>query len=114
MLTDPWQFGLVAVLVATNVAVSYWLYRRLQTPAAGSPLGADHDPVAAESPSAEPTNGKTESTATPVETTGTVACPACGTPNDPDYRFCRACVAELAASSVAGGGAGDRAGGLPR
>jgi hypothetical protein len=114
MLADPWQFGLVAVLVATNVAVSYWLYRRLQTPAAGSPLGADRGPVAAESPSVEPTDGRTESTATHPEPAGAVACPACGTPNDPDYRFCRACVAELAASGVAGGGAGDRAGGLPR
>jgi hypothetical protein len=112
MLADPWQFGLVAVLFTVNVAVSYWLYRRLRGPAAGSPLGPDGDLFGAVSSSDE----VTESAAAPTETTGTVgvACPACGTPNDPEYRFCRACVAELAASGVAGGGAGDRAGRLTR
>jgi hypothetical protein len=112
MLADPWQFGLVAVLLTVNVAVSYWLYRRLRGPAAGSPLGTDHDLLGAESSPGE----ATESAATTGETAGSaaVACPACGTPNDPEYRFCRACVAELTASGVAGDGAGDRAGGLPR
>jgi hypothetical protein len=121
MLADPWQFALVAVLVATNVAVSYWLYRRLRTPGAGSPLGPDHDGVAAESPPGDPADetaepGPPDPTATDHRTaeSGTVACPACGTPNDPEYRFCRACVAELTASGVVGDGGSDRAGGLPR
>jgi hypothetical protein len=117
MFTDPWQFGLVVVLIGTNLAVSYWLYRQLQDTGRGSVLGLGGESRSRESLAPErPGDDAGEPTATDhdADRSASVACPACGTPNDPEYRFCRACVAELAASTTAGGGAGGRSGGLPR
>jgi hypothetical protein len=107
MFTDPWQFGLLAVLFTTNLAVSYWLYRRLRSAGGQSRPGPTRDRT-------DPTGGGPTTAERPAAEGDPVACPACGTPNDPTYRFCRACVAELSASGAIGHGAGDRAGGLPR
>jgi predicted amidophosphoribosyltransferase len=30
-----------------------------------------------------------------------IACPTCGAPNDPSYRFCRRCISDLSGSSAA-------------
>ncbi len=38
------------------------------------------------------------------ESEETVTCPECGAGNDPEYRFCRDCVAELPGSDGIGGG----------
>ena len=35
---------------------------------------------------------------------GTVQCPVCGTPNDPQFQFCRRCVSELSANGPPQGG----------
>jgi hypothetical protein len=109
MVTDPWQFGLLAVLITTNVAVSYWLYRRLRASGGRSSLDAGRDTTTG----VEPEPPANEPTATGHEQ-AVVTCSACGTTNDPTYRFCRACVAELSAPGTVGSGADDRAGGLPR
>lgn len=42
----------------------------------------------------------TTRTAQPTDGRDTVACPACDTENDADYRYCRACVAELPGGRV--------------
>lgn len=41
-----------------------------------------------------------------VEADELTPCPTCGTPNDPTYRFCRWCIADLSDTGTSIGGAG--------
>lgn len=94
--------AVAAALVVLHVVVATYLYRA----AAGSDNRA---PSAGENPErdrvVEPLGqGDEDEHRTP--------CPACGTPNDPTYRFCRQCVADLsnAGSAVDGPDATKRLG----
>ena len=85
--------GAAALLVLVHVAVAAYLYRATSTkqeaPASEYVPDPDRDRAAADADDR-------------------VACPACGAPNDPSYRFCRRCISDLssgvAASSAANGG----------
>lgn len=70
---------------------------RLAIPIRGSPSGgraADEEEPADDRP--------------PPESGETVTCPECGADNDPEYRYCRDCVAELPGSDeIVGGPTGD-------
>jgi hypothetical protein len=86
--------GLAALLAALHVAVAAYLYR-----AATSGEGLEALREAGESGLPSPNDDG-------LDVDGeTVGCPVCGTPNDPSYRFCRHCVADLSGSGSPGGGA---------
>lgn len=77
--------GTAVLLVALHVAIAAYLYRvALGRDGPGSDAAATEDerPVL-------PTDRRAAST------DDTVSCPTCGAPNDPGYRFCRRCVADL-------------------
>jgi hypothetical protein len=93
VLTDDTHTALLAALFVANLAVSYLLYRRVTERRAAGGEVADVD--------AAPAPGTPDEEAPGPETAGDrsrLTCSACGTPNDPDYRFCRRCVGELSAS----------------
>ena len=83
--------GAAALLVLVHVAVAAYLYRATST--------KQEAPASEYIPDRDRTAGDTDDR---------VACPACGAPNDPSYRFCRRCISDLssgvAASSAANGG----------
>ena len=103
--------GVLVLLV--HAAFAVYLYRSLSgsaTERAGAAAGDD--------PTGEPSglppedrvrsSGLEEPPERPddAETSraGTVQCPICGTPNDPQFRFCRRCVSELSGSGPPQGG----------
>ena len=83
--------GAAALLVLVHVAVAAYLYRTTSTKQ--------------EAPASEYVPDPDRATADAADR---VACPVCGAPNDPSYRFCRRCISDLssgvAASSAANGG----------
>lgn len=82
---DPlvWIAVIAGLLVVIHLAVAVYLYQTAT--AADGPIRSR-----AESDRAGETPGQSTDAAE-----RRVACPACGTPNDPSYRFCRRCVADL-------------------
>ncbi|MDH5020912.1 zinc ribbon domain-containing protein [Halobacterium rubrum] len=79
MLTGAWLFGVAVALLAVNLAATSLL----------DWLGGDSG-QAVTARTVE--NGDQSSTAPGDDG---VECPRCGTENDPEYRFCRSCVAQL-------------------
>lgn len=77
--------GTAVLLVALHVAVAAYLYRVA--------LGRDDPGGDAAVTEDEPPVPPVEKGADLGE--GAVPCPTCGTANDPGYRYCRRCVADL-------------------
>lgn len=87
--------GLAALLVALHFVVAAYLYR---VALSGDGSGFDRE------------KGTDERTPEAIDrrldgTDGTVPCPTCGAPNDPCFKFCRRCVADLTATQRTAGGA---------
>ena len=97
-MSDPlWLGAAVALFVLLHVAVAAYLYR--SAAADGPDHAGEYVPAQADERPTSPADER-------------VPCPTCGVPNDPSYRFCRRCVADLSAgpSSSAGGDGGKRLG----
>ncbi len=74
-MIQQWHLGLLAGLIALQVALAYGTYRGYRRRVSGeSDAGIGQYVDAGE---------------------GVVRCPRCGTDNDLGYRFCRSCVGEL-------------------
>lgn len=74
-MIQQWHLGLLAGLIALQVALAYGTYRGYRRRISGeSDAGVGQYVDAGE---------------------GVVQCPRCGTDNDLGYRFCRSCVGEL-------------------
>ena len=91
-----WLGAAAALFVLLHVAVAAYLYR---SAADGPDHAGEYIPAQADERPTSPADER-------------VPCPTCGVPNDPSYRFCRRCVADLSAglSSSAGGDGGKRLG----
>lgn len=107
MLSDPWHLGLLVALCTANVAATYWLYRRLD--GRSTPPWREADTASVTTADADPATSSAGDDGTEA-----VRCSACGTANDPEYRFCRFCVAELSTPGVADDGGAGAARGLSR
>ena len=92
---------LALLLVVLHVAVAAYLYR---TALSVDDRRADGEPTAEER-ATPPADSR------PDDADETTACPTCGAPNDPSYRYCRRCVADLSGTrSTANGVAAGRLG----
>jgi hypothetical protein len=92
MIAEQWQPGLLIGVFAVHLLAVTLAYRRRGRDAPGAtPEG---DPVDREE--------------------GVVRRPACATENEPGYRFCRSCVAELPMSMSFGGAGTDPLGRIAR
>lgn len=80
MLGGQWLYGVIAVVIGLHVLTLLYAYRRHGNPTSVS--------TQADTESSPSTNTETM--------TDAIACVHCGEMNDPDYRFCRGCVADLA------------------
>lgn len=100
---DPlvWFVVIAVVLVALHVGIAAYLYR---SATADSSVASADEYLPARSPESE--EGSCDGAG------DTVACGTCGTPNDPSYRFCRKCVADLTSGGggMAGPGSTERLG----
>ena len=94
-----WFAAAGVLFVLLHVAVAAYLYR-----AAAS---GDPDPAGEYLP-ARDADERTVSNRAASGTDDRVPCPSCGVPNDPRYRFCRRCVADLQASVTAATGGNGR------
>lgn len=89
-MSDPQVYGLLGAVLLLHLGTLVYVYRR-------------------RSRSAEPAGGDTEAVGDRRRATvdsdpgsdgaGTLVCPQCGAGNDPGYRFCRLCVADLPGSA---------------
>lgn len=81
-MTEPWVYPLVALAIGHLIAtimLYHWLDRS----------DSAHDsPVSDADTATEPDNGSSPDT-------DAVVCLQCGAENDPGYRYCRQCVADL-------------------
>lgn len=77
--------AVAALLVVLHVVVAGYVYRVAHS--------GDGRLFAREASSDERAVQSTEGTLD--ERDDSVSCPTCGAPNDPSYRFCRRCVADL-------------------
>lgn len=102
---DPlvWFVVVAAVLVVLHVGIAAYLYRSVT--AETSVGSADEYLPVQSTESGEHDPG-------PDLDGDLVACGSCGTPNDPSYRFCRQCVADLTSGGggMAGPGSTERLG----
>ncbi|WP_254837609.1 zinc ribbon domain-containing protein [Natronomonas marina] len=76
-----WLGAAATLFVLLHVAVAAYLYR-----AASASEGESASEYVPRQESGERAPGTGEDR---------VACPTCGAPNDPSYRFCRRCIADL-------------------
>lgn len=93
---DPlvWFVVVALALVVLHVAVAAYLYRSATETSTSS--ADEYLPV--QSP---------ESRESASEADGDlIACKSCGTPNDPSYRFCRQCIADLTSGGAGMSGPG--------
>ena len=101
-MSPLWLGAAAALFVLLHLAVAAYLYR--SAAADGPDHIGEYIPAQVDE---RPTGAAADEPADER-----VPCPACGVPNDPSYRFCRRCVADLSAglSSSAGGDGGKRLG----
>jgi len=86
--------GAAVLLVLLHVVVAAYLYRTVSTEQKAS--ASEYAP--------DPDRERAAST----DAGDRVSCPACGMPNDPSYRFCRRCIADLSSGVSASAGADRR------
>jgi hypothetical protein len=77
MMGTEWLYGAIALLVGIHVLTMLYAYRSRDEGAT-----ATTEPDAEQPTLADPDDDR-------------INCPQCGTTNDPTYRFCRTCVADL-------------------
>jgi hypothetical protein len=83
MIESTWFQSLVVALVTFHALALYYAYKRSE---------------------GDSTTETGDDAQTRVEAdAGIVECPACGTENELDYQYCRACVADLQATAGFGG-----------
>jgi len=115
-MEDFATIAVIGVLVfLVHAAFAVYLYRSLSGSATGStgdskredppgePSGLPSGDRAGPS-GAEAVRERSADVEAPRE--GTVQCPTCGTPNDPQFQFCRRCVSELSGGGPPRGGRG--------
>lgn len=89
-MLEAWALEIVAAFAAIQLLALAYFYHRVgnesddRDPEALASDAVDTDDVAA-------TDGH-----------GSVACRECGAENDPEYRYCRDCVADLSGESIPG------------
>ncbi|QLD86999.1 zinc ribbon domain-containing protein [Natronomonas halophila] len=86
-----WLVALAALLFGLHAAVVVYLYRRATDSTDAMDLLETHTQQD-DRPSVEESAGRDDER---------IACPTCGTPNDPSYRFCRRCISDLSGGSAA-------------
>lgn len=79
-MPKPWVYGSMFAISLLYLLALLYFYRARTRRTSLSVVGDD---------TSEPADGHIEGD------TETVACPDCGTENEPGYRFCRSCVGEL-------------------
>lgn len=84
-----WLGAAATLFVLLHVAIAAYLYRAASPD--GGEAGSEYLPADDVEP--QPAGSTDER----------IPCPTCGTPNDPSYRFCRRCIADLSSSVTAGG-----------
>lgn len=88
-----WLVALAALLFGLHAAVVVYLYRKATDSTDRTDLlEAPREDL----PPVEESTGHDD---------GLIACPTCGTPNDPSYRFCRRCISDLSGTAAANAGA---------
>jgi hypothetical protein len=84
-------------VVVVHTAIAVYLYRSLSDSTSGGARGIREVSPDPSGPSESVDGGDDgNADADPEET---VHCPVCGTPNDPQFRFCRRCVSDLSGST---------------
>lgn len=89
-MLETWALEIVAAFAAVQLLAIAYFYHRVgndsddRDPGALAPGAVDADDAGA-------TDGH-----------GSVACNECGAENDPEYRYCRGCVADLSGESIPG------------
>lgn len=78
-MPETWALQIVLVLATVQLLAVLYFYRYRRT----------------ESPS-------DSTTADPAAETSSIECSVCGAENDPEYRYCRRCIADLSPDSVSG------------
>jgi hypothetical protein len=89
-----WLVALAALLFGLHAAVVVYLYRKATDSTDPMEL-LDSRQENGDLPPVEDATGRDDER---------IACPTCGTPNDPSYRFCRRCISDLSGGSAANGG----------
>jgi hypothetical protein len=89
-MSDPQVYGLLGAVLLLHLGTLAYVYLRRSR--AADPAGGDPETVA------ERLRPEAESELGPDEE-GRLTCPQCGARNDPSYRFCRICVADLPGSA---------------
>ncbi|MEF8806776.1 zinc ribbon domain-containing protein [Natronomonas sp.] len=84
--------ALAALLFGLHAAVVVYLYRKATD--STDPVDLLEAPQE-DLPPVDDTTGRTDEH---------IACPTCGAPNDPSYRFCRRCISDLSGNSAANAG----------
>jgi ribosomal protein L40E len=87
-----WLVVLAALLFGLHAAVVVYLYRKAAD--STDPTDLLEFPEA-DLPPVDDATGRNDER---------IACPTCGAPNDPSYRFCRRCVSDLSGGSAANAG----------
>jgi len=110
MLPEQLPLGLTAAVVVANVIVTAWLLWLVRTsaPSDGRDTDATPDGVDAAPSTDRHHDAPTEDAADAVQ------CSTCGVENDPDYRYCRYCVAELSEATTVASAADGPMGRLPK
>jgi len=96
---DPQVYGLLGAVLLVHFGTLVYVYLRRQR--SGGSATAESD-VAGDGQRTDAVHRDVDRSADAPE--GTVVCPACGTRNAVDYRFCRACVADLSGGAPRSGG----------
>ncbi len=79
---DPTMYAYLGGVVVAHLIIGYYLFQHYRGNV------TQHNPQ-------PQTALPAESSVSPLEADDIVECPHCGTANEADYRFCRACVGEL-------------------
>lgn len=82
-----WLVALAALLFGLHAAAVVYLYRKATNATNPTDLLESYQ----EDVSVDESTGHDDDL---------IACPTCGTPNDPSYRFCRRCISDLSGSSA--------------
>lgn len=92
-MSDPQVYGLLGAVLLLHLGTLAYVYlRRSRAAESAEPADGDTEPVVERlRPEVESDPGADEEER--------LTCPQCGARNDPSYRFCRICVADLPGSA---------------